>query len=96
MRQYRTSGTVQGAPGNRRSYCRRVKAAFLSRRESHLSTAPAGSHRRGHGEVAVWRATLIAYSFKIDFIDGVRPGDNNRCLGTNFIEQLLVRNKPIK
>jgi hypothetical protein len=21
MRQYRTSGTVQGAPGNRRSYC---------------------------------------------------------------------------
>ena len=24
MRQYRTSGTVQGAPGNRRSYCRRL------------------------------------------------------------------------
>ena len=24
MRQYRTSGTVQGAPGNRRSYCRQV------------------------------------------------------------------------
>jgi len=72
---------------------RSAKAAFLSRRESHPSTAPAVSDRIGHGEVAVRRVTLIAYSFKIDFIDGVRPGGNNRCPGANFIEQLLVRNE---
>jgi len=31
MRQYRTSGTVQGAPGNRRSYCETLLHCRMNR-----------------------------------------------------------------
>jgi hypothetical protein len=62
MRQYRTSGTVQGAPGNRRSYCKTPPSPFISLADTPASVL--GFHRKKGGAYFLGKQTSSLFSIR--------------------------------